>query len=85
LRGEFLPHKPKTLLLVGLSLAFFTYACLSFGQTSTGNLQGTASLYSYFGSTAIIFILVLLLPPNSPRNWLTARRNALSTRQSPDG
>jgi hypothetical protein len=74
LRGEFLPRKPKLLLLVGLSLALFTYACLSFGQTTTGNLEGTASLYTYFGSTAIVFMLVLLLPPNSPRNWLSARR-----------
>jgi len=79
LRGEFLPRKPKSALLVGLSLAFFTFACLSFGQTTTGNLSGTASLYAYFGSTAIIFLLVLILPPNSPRNWLSARLGSSSS------
>jgi hypothetical protein len=73
LRREFLFHKPKTLLLVALAVAFFTYACLSFGQTTTGNLQGTSSLYSYFASTAIIFMLVLLLPPRAPRNWISGR------------
>jgi hypothetical protein len=73
LRGELLMHKPKSLLLSGLALAFFTFACLSFGQTTTGNLGGTASLYTYFGSTAIIFLLVFLLPPKSPRNWLSGR------------
>jgi hypothetical protein len=73
LRREFLFNKPKTLLLVALAAAFFTYACLSFGQTTTGNLAGTASLYSYFGSTAIIFMLVLLLPPRAPRNWISGR------------
>ena len=73
IRAEFLFHKPKTLLLVALAVAFFTYACLSFGQTTTGNLAGTASLYSYFASTAIIFMLVLLLPPRAPRNWISGR------------
>jgi hypothetical protein len=43
------------------------------GETTTGQLSGTASLYSYFASTAVIFLLVLLLPPRSPRNWITAR------------
>jgi hypothetical protein len=71
LRGEFLPHRRKQILLAGLSLAMFTFACLSFGQTSTGNNEGTASLYTYFGVTAIVFILVLLLPPNRPRAWLS--------------
>jgi hypothetical protein len=73
LRGEFRFHKPRTLLLVALALAFFTFGCLSFGQTTTGNLAGTASLYSYFGSTAIIFMLVLLLPPRASRNWISGR------------
>ena len=69
--GEFLPHRRKSVLLVGLSLALFTFACLSFGQTSTGNNEGTASLYTYFGATAVIVLLVLLLPPNRPRAWLS--------------
>lgn len=71
IRGEFLPHKGKQVLLVGLSLALLTFACLSFGQTSTGNNEGTASLYTYFGVTAIVIWLVLLLPPNRPRAWLS--------------
>jgi hypothetical protein len=41
-RGEFLPSRPKALLLVALSLALFTFACLSFGETTTGQLSGTA-------------------------------------------
>jgi hypothetical protein len=76
-RGEFLPHRAKSVLLVALAFALFDFACLSFGQTSTGNTQGTAALYTYFGSTAVIFLLVLKLPPNGPANWLTSgtRRN----------
>jgi len=63
-RGEFLPHRAKSVLLVALALALLTFACLSFGQTSTGNNAGTASLYTYFASTAIIYLLVLRLPPH---------------------
>lgn len=73
--GEFLPHRRKNVLLVGLSLALFTFACLSFGQTSTGNNEGTASLYTYFGATAIVILLVLMLPPNRPRAWLSGLRS----------
>lgn len=69
--GEFLPHRPKRILLVGLTLALFTFACLSFGQTSTGNNEGSASLYTYFGATGIVILLVMLLPPNRPRAWLS--------------
>lgn len=69
--GEFLPHRSKRVLLVGLALALLTFACLSFGQTSTGNNEGTASLYTYFGVTGIVMLLVMLLPPNRPRAWLS--------------
>jgi uncharacterized membrane protein len=65
-RGEFFPHRAKPNLLAALSLALLTFACLSSGQTSTGNNAGTASLYTYFASTAIIYILVARLPPNRP-------------------
>jgi hypothetical protein len=71
LTGEFLPHRRKRVLLVGLSLALFTFACLSFGQTSTGNNEGSASLYTYFGATVVVMLIVMLLPPNRPRAWLS--------------
>lgn len=70
-RGEFLPDRRKTILQCGLALGLLTFACLSFGQTSTGNNEGTASLYTYFGVTAVVMVLVMLLPPNRPRAWLS--------------
>jgi hypothetical protein len=72
-RGEFLPHRTKSGLVVALALALVTFACLSFGQTSTGNNQGTASLYVYFASTVVILLLVLRLPPNGAPDWIGAR------------
>jgi hypothetical protein len=75
-RGEFLPDRTKAFLLVALALALVNFACLSFGQTSTGNNAGTASLYTYFASTALILLLVLRLPPYGPADWLGATRPA---------
>ena len=49
---------------VAVAVALVTFACLAFGRTSTGQFQGTAPLYQYFGATAVILILVSLLPPN---------------------
>ena len=73
IRLEFLPSRTKPWLLSSLALALFTFACLSFGETTTGQFAGTASLYSYFGSTAIILMLVLVLPARGRRDWISRR------------
>ena len=70
IRLEFLPHRDKSILQVGLALALLTFACLAFGQTATNQFAGTAELYTYFGSTAVILILVSLMPPNRSDRWL---------------
>jgi hypothetical protein len=68
--AEFLPHRRKSAMQVALAVALITFACLAFGQTSTGEFAGSASLYQYFGATFVILILVSLLPPNRPDRWL---------------
>ena len=73
-RLEFLPHRDKSLLQVGLAVALVTFACLAFGQTATGQHEGSASLYQYFGATVVILILVSLLPPNRSDSWLRMGR-----------
>ena len=70
IRLEFLPHRDKSILQVGLALALLTFACLAFGQTATNQFAGTAQLYTYFASTAVILILVSLMPPNRSDRWL---------------
>jgi len=70
IRLEFLPHREKSLLQVGLSVALLAFACLAFGQTATKQFSGTAELYTYFASTAVILILVSLMPPNRSDRWL---------------
>jgi hypothetical protein len=73
-RLEFLPHRDKSILQVGLALPLLTFACLAFGQTATQQFSGTAELYMYFASTAVILVLVSLMPPNRPDNWLSGAR-----------
>jgi hypothetical protein len=74
LRLEFLPHRDKSVLQVALALALMTFAFLAFGQTATKQFAGTVSLYQYFGATAVILILISLMPPNRPDNWLSSLR-----------
>ncbi len=70
LLAEFLPHRRKSAMQAALAIALVTFACLSFGQTSSGQFAGSQSLYEYFGATVVILMLVSLLPPNRPDSWL---------------
>ena len=70
IRLEFLPHRDKLLIQVGLAVSLLVFALLAFGQTATNQREGTASLYTYFASTVVILILVSLMPPNRPDRWL---------------
>jgi hypothetical protein len=70
-RGEFLASRRKPLLLTGLSLAMLVFAGLLFGDIWTNQFDGAASLYAYFGATAVIFVFVLLMPPYRKANWLS--------------
>jgi hypothetical protein len=79
IRLEFLPHRDKSILQVGLAVALLTFACLAFGQTATSQFAGTADLYTYFASTAVILILVSLMPPNRPDRWLGGGSGTNST------
>ena len=54
--GEFFPHREKSILQVGLSVALLVFALLAFGQTATKQYAGTAELYTYFGVTVVILI-----------------------------
>jgi hypothetical protein len=71
IRGEFLPQRQKPWLLGTLAFSMLIYAVLAFGQSMTAQHESVAELYAYFAGTAVIFILVLLMPPYRPRRWLT--------------
>lgn len=72
-RLEFMPNRAKPWLLSALGLAVFTFSLLAIGQNVTGENSGVAELYIYAGATAVLFFLVLQLPPYRPANWISGR------------
>jgi Na+-transporting NADH:ubiquinone oxidoreductase subunit NqrB len=81
--GEFLPNRRKSVLQVALCLALFDFSLLLFGQTSTSEHGGTASIYTYFGVTVLFLLLARRLPPHGPDDWLTGivgRRDPIARR-----
>src|SRR5262249_9327047 len=70
IRLEFLPHRDKWLLQVGLAVSLLTFACLAFGQTGTSQFAGVAALYFSFGAPVVTLTLVSMLPPNRADGWL---------------
>jgi hypothetical protein len=72
IRGEFLPSRTKPWLLTSIALSMFAYAVVAFGDTITNTFAGTASLYTYFATTGVMFVLVLLMPPYRPAAWLSS-------------
>ncbi len=71
IRQEFRPSREKSFLLTALGLSIFTFSVLAIGQNVTGENTGVAELYLYAGATAILLIMVRLLPPYRPPDWLS--------------
>jgi hypothetical protein len=72
---EFMPSRRKPILLstIGLSLAIF--ALLMFGANMTANHDTVQGLFTYFGTSVLVLVLVLLMPPYRPARWLSGLRD----------
>ena len=62
-RGEWRPDRTKPLLTAALGLVLVTFALLLFGSSMTSQYESVASLFTYFGVTAGLLVLVRLLAP----------------------
>jgi MFS family permease len=71
LTGEFLPTRRKPILLSGLALSMFTFAMIAWGENLTGEFATTAELFQYLVGTAVLIVLVLLMPPYRKTQWLS--------------
>jgi hypothetical protein len=58
IRLEFVPERRKSWLMLALSVSLVTYALLAFGQNLVENHESVASLYTYFGATVIMILMV---------------------------
>ncbi len=57
-RLEFLPGGSRDFLRAALVLALFTFFALGFGLRISGDYQGAANLFMYFGVTFLILMTV---------------------------
>jgi hypothetical protein len=71
LAGEFLPTRRKPILLSGLALSMFTFAMIAWGENITGGFATVAELFQYLVGTAVLIVLVLLMPPYRKTQWLS--------------
>jgi len=71
LAGEFLPSRRKPILLTGLGLSMFTFAMIAWGENITGQFSTVAELFQYLAGTAVLIVLVLLMPPYRKSGWLS--------------
>jgi hypothetical protein len=68
---EFLPSRRKRILLGSLGLSMFAYGLMGFAENMINNTDSVASLFGYFSGTAVVIILLLLMPPYRNANWLS--------------
>jgi hypothetical protein len=80
-RGEFLPHRSKDLLLGTLAGSLFIFALLAFGQNMIAEHDSAASLYTYFAATAVLMVVVRLMPPYRSDRWLSGSDGSSSSEQ----
>lgn len=57
-RLEFLPSRRKSWLMLALSVSLVTFAILAFGQNLVSEHEAVASLYTYFGATVVMMLMV---------------------------
>ncbi len=71
LSREFLPTRRKPILLSALGLSMFTFAIIAWGENITAQYATVAELFQYLTGTAVLIVLVLLMPPYRKTAWLS--------------
>jgi hypothetical protein len=72
LAGEFLPTRRKPILLSGLALSMFAFGVMSFAENMTGQFATVSELFGYLAGTAVLVVLLLLMPPYRVTRWLSS-------------
>jgi hypothetical protein len=72
LAREFLPSRRKPILLAALGLSMFAYGLMVFAENMVANTDSVNSLFAYFSGTAVVIILLLLMPPYRNTAWLSS-------------
>jgi hypothetical protein len=72
LAREFLPSRRKPILLSALGLSMFAYGLMVFAENMVANTDQVNILFGYFSGTAVVIILLLLMPPYRNAAWLSS-------------
>jgi hypothetical protein len=72
LAREFLPSRRKPILLGALGLSMFAYGLMVFAENMVANTDSVNSLFAYFSGTAVVIILLLVMPPYRDAAWLSS-------------
>jgi hypothetical protein len=72
LAREFLPSRRKPILLGALGLSMFAYGLMVFAENMIANTDSVNSLFGYFSGTAVVIILLLVMPPYRNAAWLSS-------------
>jgi hypothetical protein len=72
LAREFLPSRRKPILLCSLGLSMFAYGLMVFAENMIANTDSVNSLFAYFSGTAVVIVLVLVMPPYRNAAWLSS-------------
>src|SRR5690242_8888019 len=72
LAREFLPSRRKPILLGSLGLSMFAFGLMGFAENMVANTDQVNILFGYFSGTAIVIILLLLMPPYRSAAWLSS-------------
>lgn len=72
LTGEFLPARRKPILLSALGLSIFTFGLMTFAESQISDFTTVAELFGYLAATGVAIILLLVMPPYRPMDWLTS-------------
>jgi hypothetical protein len=72
LAREFLPSRRKPILLSALGLSMFAYGLMVFAENMVASTDQVNVLFGYFSGTAVVIILLLLMPPYRNAAWLSS-------------
>lgn len=70
-RGEFLTSHRKPLLLAGLGVSMLTLGVMGVANNMIGNIATAMEVFTYFGLTAVLMLLVRQMPPYRSPGWLS--------------
>ena len=72
LAREFLPSRRKPILLCALGVSMFAYGLMVFAENMIANTDSVNSLFGYFSGTAVVIVLLVVMPPYRNDAWLSS-------------